>query len=205
MPESIKRRALPPWALGAGIYIAYVGGWPMLVLGLASLFAWGYTSGPFPLAYLGLGDLFVLLFFGWAAVGGTIFLETGMLTGTAWLAGFAVGALATAILVVNNLRDYVGDARVGKKTLVVRFGPHFGRMEYLLLVAAAYGAVMFGVLSQLLPTGACLVFGTIPLAFRQVRGIWTRDGAALNPHLGGTAQLELLFGISLAIGVVLWP
>ena len=183
-----------------GIYITYVGGWPMLILGLASLFfAWGYTSGPFPLAYLGLGDLFVLLFFGWAAVGGTIFLETGMLTGTAWLAGFAVGALATAILVVNNLRDHVGDARVGKKTLVVRFGPHFGRIEYLLLVASAYGCRCV----ESLPTGRP-GSGT-SLAVRQIRGIWTRDGAALNPHLGGTAQLELLFGISLALGVVLWP
>ncbi len=188
-------------AVGAGLVA--LAGWPILLLGIASLIcAVAYTAGPFPLAYLGLGDPFVLLFFGFAAVVGTYYVQAGATTPLAWVAGAAIGLLATAILVVNNLRDRRGDARVGKRTLAVRFGAAFTRAEYALLLTGAFLAVssaaaVGGGWGWLLPW-ACL-----PLALRTTRAVWTTDGAALNPLLGATARLELVFGSLLAVGVLL--
>ncbi len=178
-----------------GAYLTWVGGWPILTLGLASLVcAVAYTAGPFPLGYHGLGDLFVLLFFGFGAVVGTYFVQAGEVSAGALGAGFALGALATAILVVNNLRDRAGDAEAGKRTLAVRFGPRFARIEYAGLVAAAYGtAVAFG---------WWLPLGSLPLAVGAVRAVWRDDGAALNPSLGATARLELVFGLLLVAEVL---
>jgi 1,4-dihydroxy-2-naphthoate octaprenyltransferase len=172
-------------------------------LGIASvLAAIGYTAGPYPLGYLGLGDVFVLVFFGLGAVVGTYYLGTGDQRWTAWVAGLAVGALATAILVVNNLRDRHTDVRAGKRTLAVRFGARFARLEYLGLVVAAFAAT------------AALAVGTrhwwlllswlaLPLAVQATRAVWTVDGAALNPQLGATARLELVFGLLLTGGALL--
>lgn len=189
-----------------GVYIVYVGGWPLLVIGIASLVcAVAYTAGPFPLAYLGLGDLFVLLFFGLAAVCGTYFLEAGRVSEASVLVGLAVGGLATAILVVNNLRDRDTDARVGKRTLVVRFGARFARLEYTGLVVGAYGLVTAAWAWTGLGSGALLCWFTVPLAYSELKGVWTRDGGELNVHLGGTARLELFFGLTLAGGLLLWP
>jgi 1,4-dihydroxy-2-naphthoate octaprenyltransferase len=171
-------------------------------LGLSSLLlAIAYTGGPFPLAYLGLGDLFVLGFFGLGATAGTFWLLTLEQRPGVWIAGFAVGALATGILVVNNLRDRLTDAQVGKRTLAVRFGERAGRIEYSLLLASAYGAVALGVQQQWLPTGALWVFASLPQALLASRAIWRFQGAALNPLLGSTARLEALFGMLLIIGV----
>ena len=189
-----------------GVYIVYVGGWPLLAIGIASLVcAVAYTAGPFPLAYLGLGDLFVLLFFGLAAVCGTYFLEAGQVSTASVLVGLAIGGLATAILVVNNLRDRDTDARVGKRTLVVRFGARFARLEYTALVVCSYGLVTAAWTWADLGVGALLCWATLPLALSELRGVWTRDGADLNAHLGGTARLELFFGATLAGGLLLWP
>jgi 1,4-dihydroxy-2-naphthoate octaprenyltransferase len=190
-------------AVAAGVALMVMGGWPIAVLGIASvLAAIGYTAGPYPLGYLGLGDVFVLVFFGLGAVVGTYYLGTGDQRWTAWVAGLAVGALATAILVVNNLRDRHTDVRAGKRTLAVRFGARFARLEYLGLVVAAFAAT------------AALAVGTrhwwlllswlaLPLAVQATRAVWTVDGAALNPQLGATARLELVFGLLLTGGALL--
>ena len=187
-----------------GVYLTWVGGWPILALGLASLLsAVAYTAGPFPLAYLGLGDLFVLLFFGFGAVGGTAWLLCAeSLPSETWVAGAAVGALATAILVVNNLRDRHGDAQNQKNTLAVRFGASFARWEYTVLVFGALTANLY--VAWLIESWAWLCpLLLLPLAWRRVRQIWLLDGRDLNPLLGQTAQLELLYCFSLTSGLLL--
>ncbi len=193
-------------AAAVGVYITLIGGWPMLVLGLVSIAcAVAYTAGPFPLAYVGLGDVFVLGFFGIAATAGTYYLQAGQVSLGVVLAGLAVGALATAILVVNNLRDRHTDARAGKRTTAVRFGERFARGQYIALVLGAYGLVIAAVLTGNAGPGWLLALASLPLALREVRALRTVDGAALNPHLGATARLELVFGLLLATGVIAWP
>ena len=185
-----------------GLYLVSVAGWPILALGLVSIaLAVGYTGGPYPLAYHGLGDLFVLVFFGYAAVAGTYYVQALTVAPEVWLAATPVGALATAILVVNNLRDRFTDAEANKRTLAVRFGATAARIEYSVLFAVAYAAPMMAVSLGWGGLGWLLPLLSLPLAMRQVRAVWQTDGAALNPHLGATARLELLVGALLAIGV----
>lgn len=178
-----------------GVYLTWVAGWPILALGLLSLgCAVAYTAGPHPLAYHGLGDLFVLLFFGFGAVCGTYFVLAGEVTAPTALAGAAVGALATAILVVNNLRDRAGDARAGKRTLAVRLGATFARAEYAALLLFAYASCA--------AMGWWWPLASAPLAVACVRGVWRDDGAGLNAWLGSTARLELVFGALLVVDVL---
>lgn len=187
-----------------GIYLTWVGGLPILLLGLASIAcAVGYTAGPWPLAYLGLGDIFVFAFFGLGAVCGTYYLEARTVSLAAVIAGAAVGALGTAILVVNNLRDRVTDARVGKRTLAVRFGERFTRVEYALLVALPFGLIVICTILGIFSKWSLLVLLTLPVAAREVSAIFRKDGALLNAHLAGAARLELMFGVLLAVGVIL--
>lgn len=132
-PEKMRKVTLGIFSLAAllGVYLMLVGGWQIGVLSLAAiLFGYLYTGGPFPLGYLGLGDLFVLIFFGPVATGGVYYLLAGKLSATAILAGFPPGLLSTAILVMNNLRDYETDKKANKKSLPVRFGMEFGKWEF---------------------------------------------------------------------------
>jgi 1,4-dihydroxy-2-naphthoate octaprenyltransferase len=119
--------------------LSWVRGWPILWIGLPSLyFCFGYTGGPWPLAYRGLGELFVILFFGLIAVTGSAFLQSGQWDAEAVLAGFQVGLLSTVLIAINNLRDLAEDRTTGKRTLAVRFGEGFARWEIALLVVVAY-------------------------------------------------------------------
>ena len=204
--RELKRGALVSLALAGlcGVYLTWIGGLPILCLGLASLVcAVAYTAGPFPLAYLGLGDLFVLLFFGLGAVGGTTWLLCAdLLPWTTWFAGLSVGGLATAILVVNNLRDRQGDARNQKNTLVVRFGATFARWEYSLLVSFAFlTCLSLGIIES--SWGWSLPLVLLPLAFKRMYQVWSQDGRSLNPLLGATAQLELLYCLLLGLGLII--
>ena len=188
-------------AVAVGISLVARGGWPFLVIGLASVLAgWAYTGGPYPLGYHGLGDLFVMVFFGLVAVPGTFYAQALQLVPVVWPAAVAVGATGTMILVVNNLRDMETDARAGKRTLVVRLGRGFGRGEYvaLLLLALAMPAAMvvlgwarWPVLLALLAT---------PLAWPPLSRVLRTTGTALNPALGGTARFQAAFGLLLALG-----
>ena len=188
-------------ALLVGLFLIHRGGWPIAALGLSSLMlAVGYTAGPFPLAYLGLGDVFVLLYFGLGATVGSVWVMCLEAPAAAWFAGVGLGVLGTAVLVVNNLRDRHTDAEVGKNTLAVRFGAHFVRREYTVLIAVAYGAVGVGVGVEALPQGCLLVLLSAPLAFSANRKVRTLEGKALNPLLGETARLEALYGVLFAIG-----
>jgi 1,4-dihydroxy-2-naphthoate octaprenyltransferase len=140
-PASVKRGMLVVFGLAllVGAYLTSVAGPAIVVIGLASIAAAvAYTGGPYPLGYHGLGELFVMIFFGFVAVAGTAFVQTGRVPELAWWAAVPVGSLATAILVVNNLRDIPTDGPAGKRTLAVRFGERGAVALYTALVASAY-------------------------------------------------------------------
>ena len=188
-------------ALLVGLYLINIGGWPIAAIGVVSLIcAVAYTGGPMPLAYVGLGDLFVFLFFGLAAVAGTTFVQLLYVPQETWIAGACIGLLATAILVVNNLRDRATDASANKRTLVVRFGPKVARVEHMLCLFVPYALVGVAVGLDLAPLGWLLTFVSLPLAIREVRAVQQKDGPALNIHLAGAAKIELIFGLLMCVG-----
>ncbi len=206
-PERVKRAmyAVLLGAVAVGSYLVWIGGWPILVIGLLSLVcAVAYTGGPLPLAYHGLGDVFVFVFFGLVAVGGTYWVHTLTLPGDVLWAGVGMGALNTAILVVNNLRDLKTDARAGKRTLAVRIGQRGARLEYgfLLLVAALVPPL--GMLRFEWGPSTLLALVALLLALGPIRAVWG-DGEAetLIPALGGTARVAGLYGLLLGVGFAL--
>lgn len=135
-------------AVGLAFPLVLARGWPILAIGLPSLyFSFGYTGGPVPLAYRGLGELFVILFFGLVAVAGTFFVQTGRWGVESAMLGLQVGALSTALIAVNNLRDIEEDRRSGKRTLAARFGLRFGRVEIATLMLAPHALGVFWVTS----------------------------------------------------------
>lgn len=185
----------------AGLWLVAVGGWPILLIGVCSLIAAvAYTGGPYPLAYHGLGDVFVFVFFGLVAVNGTVLLQTGEVTALSLAVSVPVACLATAILVVNNLRDIATDARAGKRTLAVRIGAAATRVQYATLLIVPF-AVAF-LLAQVAGPALLVTLAAVPFAVRELRALYQRDGAALNASLAGTARLHLIFGVLLAIGLV---
>jgi len=190
-------------AMPVGVALALHGGWPLAAIGAAGMVAaLAYTGGPYPLAYHGLGELFVMLFFGQAAVCGTYFLNTGELSADAMFASVSVGALATALIAINNLRDRETDRRAGKWTLAARFGERFARRELVFCFALAYAIPL---LRGLGPDGLgwWLPLLSAPLALFELRALARSDGAALNARLGGCARLGLIFGALLSLGVCL--
>ncbi len=192
-------------AVIVGLYLVWVGGWPILVVGVAAILAaLAYTGGPFPFGYYGLGDIFVFLFFGMAAVCGTYYVQAGALTVDVVLGSLAVGALVTAILVVNNYRDIDTDRQAGKRTLAVRLGRPGVRIEYDLLFALAYAVPLVLWLFRGYSFWVLLPWLTVPLAVRLARTVATAtDGPTLNKTLAGTARLALFFSLLLAAGIVL--
>ncbi|HSN83330.1 MAG TPA: 1,4-dihydroxy-2-naphthoate polyprenyltransferase [Polyangiales bacterium] len=191
-------------ALGVGVYLTWIAGPVVVAIGLASIAAGlAYTGGPFPLAYNGLGDVFVMVFFGFVAVCGTAFVQALHVPRIAWAASIPIGALATAILVVNNVRDVEGDRRARKRTLVVRFGRRGGVREYALLLVAAYATPVVMFSSGASDAWVCLPLLTFPWAVRLSRSVVRDRGPALNQTLAGTAKLLSVFGLLLAIGIAL--
>lgn len=187
-----------------GVYLIALGGWPILLVGLLSIAAAiAYTAGPLPFGYYGLGDLAVFIFFGLIAVGGTYYVQAGALTAVALVAAVPIGALITAILVVNNIRDADTDRQAGKRTLAVLLGRRGARAEYLLLMLVAYAAPFVLWLGYGLSPAVLLPLLTTPLAFRHTRAACTVLGPALNRTLGGTAQLAVWYAVALALGIVL--
>jgi 1,4-dihydroxy-2-naphthoate octaprenyltransferase len=179
-----------------------VGGWPVLLLGVSAIAAAIlYTGGPLPYGYYGLGELFVFLFFGLAAVVGTYYVQALTTTAQLWLAAVPVGALITAVLVVNNLRDRAGDERAGKRTLAVLLGERGARAEYIALLALAYAVALW--LSVIRSPWLLLPLLSLPLAWPLVRSILHESGRALNKTLAGTARLSLVFSLLLALGFLL--
>jgi len=204
-PEAVKRGmyAVLAAALLVGVYLVGVGGWPIVWIGLSSLaLAVLYTGGPFPLAYHGLGDVFVFVYFGLVAVAGTVFVQSGSWMPDAYLAGAAMGGLTTAILVVNNLRDIDTDAAAGKRTLAVRLGRRGTQGEYLLMLLIAVVVPPVGAVWMGWPWAVMLTYLVVPLAVRPGATVLRfRDPTELLPVLGQTSRIVALYGILLAAAV----
>lgn len=206
-PEAVRRGAGIAFGLAllVGVYLVARGGWPIVWIGIASLTAAVcYTGGPWPFGYHGLGDIFVLAFFGPIAVAGTVYVQTLAWSGPAVLAGLGVGSLITAILVVNNLRDRATDAAVGKRTLAVILGERGSRLEYTALWVAGFAIVPLGAWRGEWPAGALLALLAAIPGHRPLRDVWaSRDPRALNPALPATAAMAGLYGLLFAVGC-LW-
>jgi 1,4-dihydroxy-2-naphthoate polyprenyltransferase len=183
-----------------GIPLLLRGGWPMLLVGVASIaMAYAYTGGPYPLAYHGLGEIFVIVFFGFVAVGGTFYAHTLQLTQPALLAGLAAGSLATVLIVINNLRDVEGDRRSSKRTTVVRFGETFARVEISLFALVPYVAVA-AIAWMGDQHGLLLTLGALPLAIMVIVRSWRSRGQQLNAALAFGGAVQWLFGILFVAG-----
>ena len=220
-PERVKLAMAGTYGLAIliGFYLVYVGGLPIVLVGLSGILAGIlYTGGPYPYGYYGLGDLFVFVYFGLAAVAGTYYVQAvaafatgpvplwlpgGSVTAASVLAGAGAGALATTILVVNNIRDRETDQRAGKRTLAVMLGYRWSRVEYLGLLAIAYAVpvILWAELSY--PPAVLLPLASAPVAALVARTVLTRtDGDALNPALERTGQLFALYAVLFAAGLV---
>lgn len=188
-----------------GAYLVWVGGLPILAVGVVSLAcAVAYTGGPFPLAYHGLGDVFVLVFFGLVAVAGTFWVQALVWRWDLLLAGAGVGALSTAILVVNNLRDIDTDRRAGKRTLAVRIGRGWTAGEYVTLVLVALLVPPVGVVVAGWPAWTLLALPGIGPAVRSIDAMLSHgDPRELRPLLGATAQALTWYSGLLASGFVI--
>lgn len=185
-----------------GLYLVSIAGWPILVIGLLSLlFAWGYTGGPYPIAYSGLGDFFVFLFFGLVAVGGTYYVQAQTLTLPILLAAAAPGAFSVNILLVNNIRDIVTDRKVGKMTLPARIGGDWARRLYIALTVLAYLVPALLWLNHYSPWVLLSLFSA-PLAFMMIRRLYASEGKELNQVLAGTGKLMTLHGLLFAAGLL---
>jgi len=201
--RQVKRGSLLAFmtAFAAGIYLVSIGGWPILLLGIAALVSGAaYSGGPRPLSYTGFSELFVYLFFGVAAVMGSYYLQTLELQWMAFAIGSALGLLAAAVLVVNNTRDIDADRQAGRRTLAVCFGVSFSCIEYLLLILLPFllpffmpGTAIRWLPLLLLPWAVVLILRF----FRQPHGV------EMNAILVQTAQLQLLFGVLVALALLL--
>lgn len=203
----VKRAALVAAlvAAAAGLALAVAVGPELVVVGAAS-FAAGYlyTAGPHPYGYAGWGEVFVFVFFGVVATVGSTYVQLDRLTLLALGASIPVGLLATALLVVNNLRDIPSDAAAGKRTLAVHVGDPLTRTLYLGLIAGAFVALPVLALNR---PGALLALLSAPVAIPPLRSVvlGAATGAGLIPALAGTGRLQAAFGLLLALGLALWP
>ena len=190
-------------AVLCGVYLIAVAGPVLLLIGAASILAGVlYTGGPRPYGYEGLGEIFVFLFFGVVAVTGSYYVQQQNLPWEAFALAVPVGLLASAILVVNNVRDIDTDRRAGKRTLAVRLGRERTRRLYAAMVAIAYVTALVPWIAGPLSAWLLLPLLTLPLAVRLVRTVATHtDGPTLNGALAGTGMLEFLFCVLLAAGV----
>jgi len=205
-PQEVRRGVIICFSLAGlvGLFLAVRGGFPVLLMGAASMLAaLAYSAGPSPLSENDLADIFVMLFFGFVAVCGTVYVQMGSIPAEAWLSSASVGATITALLVVNNVRDIESDRLSGRRTIPVMFGKKIGLLEYNLLLLTAYGIPILLYLLQLETVSVLLPLLTIPLGVRWSRFLAQHEGPSLNRCLGGTAQLIFLHGYALAVGIAL--
>lgn len=189
-------------ALVMALPLIYKGGWPIAgVLALSVLSGWGYTGGPKPLAYLGLGDLFVILFFGFAATVSVYYLHTGEVSLSAFVLGAQTGALSMVLIGINNLRDVKGDARASKKTVPVRFGVSFGKKLVILELIAPYLLLSFWARDYSLAMALPLI--AFPIASWLVLQIVREEPSQkYNQFLGVASLHQLLFALLMAVGFI---
>lgn len=201
-PDAVMRAAYACFVLAAlcGIPLILRGGWVILAIGVTSIVAaYAYTGGPYPLAYNGLGELFVMIFFGFAAVGGSYWVQRLTIDAAVITAGFAAGSLACVLLVINNLRDVASDETSNKKTLAVRLGEDFARLEIGFFALAPFIAVL--IIAQLrhrdwllLPLAAAF------LALELIRKVGKSTGRELNKCLALAGVMQWIFGILFVCG-----
>ncbi|OQW51915.1 MAG: 1,4-dihydroxy-2-naphthoate octaprenyltransferase [Proteobacteria bacterium SG_bin7] len=191
-------------AMVFGLPLIMAGGWLILVIGLVSLICgYAYTAGPYPLAYKGLGELFVILFFGIVAVAGTFYLHSGAFSFGVLVAGLQIGALSTVLIAINNLRDHEGDRLANKLTLAVRFGKTFGRVEISALLLSPFLLNFYWIVHGY-TVAAIFTYALIPLAFRIAKKVWTIEPSAeYNMLLAQSAKLHLGFGLLFSFGILL--
>lgn len=189
----------------AGIFLVYRGGWPVVIIGLASVCCGVlYTAGPLALGYVGLADIFVLVFFGPVALAGTYYVQTLDISWSIILAGFPFGMISTAILVVNNLRDIDTDKKSGKRTLAVRYGRAFARWQYLAMLIG--GAIMPVIIVAAGHNSSFLLLAALYLLFSRsaIKTVFTcADGKTLNNTLAATGRLLILYGVLFSAGWLL--
>jgi 1,4-dihydroxy-2-naphthoate polyprenyltransferase len=205
-PAQVKAGMLVVFGLAGllGLYLASVAGWIVILVGLAAILsAIAYTGGPFPLGYHGLGDLFVFIFFGVAAVTGTYFVQAGTVSAQAWWMSIPIGLLIVDILVVNNLRDIHADRAAGKHTLAVRLGEHGSRVQYIVLLALSYLILPVLVLFDILPWQSLLAWFSFPLGWRTWQIVREQAGRPLNAALAGTGQTTLVYSLLFFVGMLL--
>ena len=198
LPGQVKGGMVLVFALAGlcGLYLAFVACWVVIPIGVAAILAAvAYTAGPYPLGYHGLGELFVFLFFGVAAVTGTYFVQAGSVSLVAWLMSIPVGLIVVGILIVNNLRDLDSDRLAGKHTLAARFGSRFAKGEYLVCLLLAYLSILIYCALGLLPWWGLLPWLSLPLAYATLQIVFTQTGKTLNQALARTGQLALVFSV----------
>ncbi len=206
-PATIKRATVLVFTLAflSGLYLIWRGGLPILIIGLLSiLFGVLYTGGPYPLGYYGLGDIFVLIFFGLVAVGGTYYVQAREIHWYVLVAGIAPGLFSTALLTVNNLRDIYSDREAGKRTLAVRFGETFARFEYLfcIVVASLMPVVLVALtgrhwLSLLASLVMVAAMGSMRIILKE------KPGRIFNQVLADTGKWLLIYSLLFSLGWVL--
>ena len=206
-PQAMKRAYMIVFGLAAlaGLYLLWRAGWPVLVIGIFSIAAGiMYTGGPFPLGYNGLGDVFVFIFFGLVAVGGTYYVQALQINWLVVLAGIAPGLFSTAILTVNNLRDVREDRRSGKHTLPVVWGERFGRLEYVVsVVSACLVPIVLILLTGAHYFSIAAVFAGF-LAIPSIRILYREQpGRIYNSVLAQTGKVLLVYSILFSIGWIL--
>ncbi len=201
-PASVKAAAFISFGVAAvaGLGLALMTSWWLIAVGLISILAaWGYTGGKNPYGYLGLGELFVFIFFGVVATVGTFYVQTETITANSLLASIPMGTFACALLAINNIRDRALDAPAGKKTLAVRLGDRKARYFFVALIVLGYLAVL-----AMGKPWALLTLITFPVALQLIRGVLgSAQGRDLIPFLAKTGQLQLLFALTFSLSLVL--
>ena len=204
-PENMKKGMWLVFTLAicVGFYLASIGGWPIVWIGLISIASGiAYTGGPYPLGYHGWGDVFVFVFFGIIAVPGTYYLQSGFVSYDSILFGIPLGALSTAILIVNNLRDADTDIKSGKRTLAVRYGKTFVKIEYIIMMMVAFVIPIY-ILQFWDELSLYIILFLLPISVRLIQSLYNETGISLNSVLVNTAQFLFHFSILLSIGLIL--
>jgi len=187
-----------------GIYLIWYAGWPIFVIGIVSIIAaLGYTNGPIPYGYYGLGEVFVFIFFGLVATVGTRYVFSSPVPAEAWAGGVVMGFLAAAILEANNIRDIDTDGEAGKRTLAVMVGRRWARRMFAATLILAFVTIIFSVMLGLLPGMSMMALVVAPLSIPLIRTVFTETtGPPLIGVLKGTAQLQMFTGLLLSLGIV---
>jgi len=187
-----------------GLYLVYTGGFFVLVIGIASILAGiAYTAGPYPLAYNGLGDLFVFMFFGVVGTVGTYFVQAHTFSYLPFLCSVPVGALITNILVVNNYRDIEEDRSANKFTLAVKLGRGFTRYQFIFLLFISFVMPLILFFGFNFKVWVFLPYLTFPIAFKLIKMLYSYTGKELNKTLELTARLSAIFGLLFSVGILL--